>query len=212
MRSKFDEQLEVLHKALIEMGALCEDAIARTTSALSAADTEMAAKIPELTERIESKERDIESMCLKLLLQQQPVATDLRTVSSALKMVTDMERIGVNSGDIAEIICVGNVEAQDNTEHIQGMAKATGKMVTGSIDAFVKKDADIANAVIAYDDVVDELFDEVKNDLTSQFGNPDYNGEKVIDLLMIAKYFERMADHATEIAKWVLFSITGIKE
>ena len=200
MRSKFDEQLELLHKELIEMGALCENAIA------------MAAKVPELSTEIDRKERDIETMCMKLLLQQQPVAKDLRTISSALKMVTDMERIGDKSGDIVEIVTMANISPSDNTEHIQDMARATIKMVTDSIDAFVKKDIEIANAVITYDDVVDGLFDEVKTDLIEKFGNPESNGEKVLDLLMIAKYFERMGDHAVEIAKWVLFSITGRKE
>lgn len=212
MRSKFDEQLELLHKELIEMGALCENAIAMAAKALSEGNTKMAAKVPELSTEIDRKERDIETMCMKLLLQQQPVAKDLRTISSALKMVTDMERIGDNSGDIAEIVTMANISPSDNTEHIQDMARATIKMVTDSIDAFVKKDIEIANAVITYDDVVDGLFDEVKTDLIEKFGNPESNGEKVLDLLMIAKYFERMGDHAVEIAKWVLFSITGRKE
>lgn len=211
MRSKFDEQLELLHKELIEMGALCENAIAMAAKALSEGKTKMAAKVPELSTEIDRKERDIETMCMKLLLQQ-PVAKDLRTISSALKMVTDMERIGDNSGDIAEIVTMANISPSDNTEHIQDMARATIKMVTDSIDAFVKKDIEIANAVITYDDVVDGLFDEVKTDLIEKFGNPESNGEKVLDLLMIAKYFERMGDHAVEIAKWVLFSITGRKE
>lgn len=212
MRSKFDEQLELLHKELINMGALCENAIAKAAKALSEGDIKIADKVPELSAEINRKERDIETMCMKLLLQQQPVAKDLRMISSALKMVTDMERIGVNSGDIAEIVTMTNISASDNTEHIQNMAIATIKMVTDSIDAFVKKDIDLANAVIAYDDVVDGFFDEIKTDLIKQFGKPDSNGEKVLDLLMIAKYFERIGDHAVEIAKWVLFSITGKKE
>lgn len=212
MRSKFDEQLERLHKELIEMGALCENAIAMAAKALSEGNTKMAAKVPELSVDIDRKERDIETMCMKLLLQQQPVARDLRAISSALKMVTDMERIGDNSSDIAEIVTMANITASDNTEHIQDMAGATIKMVTDSIDAFVKKDITLANAVIAYDDVVDSFFDEVKTDLMKQFGTSESNGEKVLDLLMIAKYFERMGDHAAEIAKWVLFSITGRKE
>lgn len=212
MRLKFDEQLELLHKELIEMGALCENAIAMAAKALSDGNTKMAAEVPELSVQIDRKERDIETMCMKLLLQQQPVAKDLRMISSALKMVTDMERIGDNSGDIAEIVTMANVTASDNTAHIQDMARATIKMVTDSIDAFVKKDIDLANAVIEYDDVVDGLFDKIKTDLIKKFGDTEANGEKVLDLLMIAKYFERMGDHATEIAKWVLFSITGNKE
>lgn len=212
MRPRFDEQLDLLHKELIEMGALCENAIAVTAKALSNGDTKLAETVPELSAEIDRKEREIETMCMKLLLQQQPVAKDLRIISSALKMVTDMERIGVNSGDIAEIVTMANITASDNTEHIQDMARAMIKMVTDSIDAFVKKDTDLANAVIAYDDVVDGLFDKVKAELIEKLGDPKSNGEKALDLLMIAKYFERMSDHATEIAKWVLFSITGNKE
>lgn len=151
-------------------------------------------------------------MCMKLLLQQQPVAKDLRIISSALKMVTDMERIGDNSGDIAEIVTMANISAVDNTLPIQDMAKATIKMVTDSIDAFVKRDMNLARAVVAYDDVVDSYFDDIKTNLIAQFEKPRVDGEKVLDLLMIAKYFERMGDHAAEIAKWVLFSITGNKE
>lgn len=212
MRSEFDGQLQSLHKELIEMGALCEKAIAMAAKALSEGNIKTADKVPELSAEIDRKERDIEAMCMKLLLQQQPVAKDLRMISSALKMVTDMERIGDNSGDIAEIVTMANITASDNTEHIQNMARATIKMVTDSIDAFVKRDIDLANAVISYDDVVDGFFDEIKTDLIRQFGSPKSNGEKVLDLLMIAKYFERMGDHAAEIAKWVLFSITGNKE
>lgn len=212
MRSKFDEQLELLNQELIQMGALCERAIAIVSKALAEGSAKMAAKVPELSADIDRKERDIEALCMKLLLQQQPVARDLRTISSALKMVTDMERIGVNSGDIAEIVTMANIAASDNTEHIQDMASATIKMVTDSIDAFVKKDISLANAVIAYDDVVDGLFNDVKADLIGQFGDPESNGEKVLDLLMIAKYFERMGDHAVEIAKWVIFSMTGHKQ
>lgn len=212
MRSKFDEQLELLHKELIQIGALCENAIAMATKSLVDGDTKIAGKVPELSVEIDQKERDIEALCMKLLLQQQPVAKDLRVISSALKMVTDMERIGDNSGDIAEIVTMANILPSDNTENIQNMARATIKMVTDSIDAFVKRDIELARAVIAYDDVVDGYFDEIKTDLIKWLETPEENGEKILDLLMIAKYFERMGDHAAEIAKWVLFSITGNKE
>lgn len=212
MRSKFDEQLELLNKELILMGALCEDAIAMAAKSLAEGDTELAGQVPELSAEIDRKERDIEAMCMKLLLQQQPVASDLRIISSALKMVTDMERIGDNSGDIAEIVTMANIMATDNTQHIQDMARATIKMVTDSIDAFVKKDIQLAKSVVEYDDVVDGFFDEIKTDLIQQFGQPGTDGEKVLDLLMIAKYFERMGDHAAEIAKWVMFCITGKKD
>lgn len=212
MRSKFDEQLEQLHKELIQMGALCENAIAMAAKALAEGNAKIAGKVPELSEEIDQKERDIEAMCMKLLLQQQPVAKDLRVISSALKMVTDMERIGDNSGDIAEIVTMANISAADNTLSIQDMARATIKMVTDSIDAFVKQDVKLATSVIAYDDVVDRYFDEIKTNLIAKFGDSESDGETILDLLMIAKYFERMGDHAAEIAKWVLFSITGNKK
>lgn len=212
MRSKFDEQLELLNKEMIGMGSLCESAIAKATKALAEGNTQIAGQVSEMSIEIDQKERNIEAMCMKLLLQQQPVAKDLRVVSSALKMVTDMERIGDNSGDIAEIVTMANISASDDTLPIQDMARATIKMVTDSIDAFVKKDIGLAKSVISYDDVVDGYFNEIKTNLIEQFGNPEADGEKILDLLMIAKYFERMGDHAAEIAKWVLYSITGNKE
>ncbi len=212
MRSKFDEQLELLHRELVRMGALCESAIAMAAKALAEGNAQIAGQVPELSAEINQKERDIEAMCIKLLLQQQPVAKDLRVVSSALKMVTDMERIGDNSGDIADIVTMANISASDNTLPIQDMARATIKMVTDSINAFVRRDVQLARAVISYDDVVDGYFDDIKTNLIAQFGDPEANGEKVLDLLMIAKYFERMGDHASEIARWVLFSITGSRE
>lgn len=212
MRSKFDEQLGLLNKEMIGMGSLCESAIAMATKALAEGNTQIAVQVSEMSIEIDQKERNIEAMCMKLLLQQQPVAKDLRVISSALKMVTDMERIGDNSGDIAEIVTMANISASDNTLPIQDMARAAIKMVTDSIDAFVKKDVGLAKSVISYDDVVDGYFDEIKTDLIAQFGNPKTDGEKILDLLMIAKYFERMGDHATEIAKWVIYSITGNKE
>lgn len=212
MRLKFDEQLEQLHKDLITMGALCENAIAMAAKALAEGNSKLAEQVPDLSAEIDQKEREIEAMCMKLLLQQQPVAKDLRVISSALKMVTDMERIGDNSGDIAEIVTMANISSTDNMFHMQHMARATIKMVTDSINAFVKRDIELAKAVIKYDDVVDGYFNDIKLTLIRQFKNPEANGEKVLDLLMVAKYFERMGDHAAEIAKWVLFSITGEKE
>ncbi len=212
MRSQFDEQLELLHKELITMGALCENAIALSAKALAEGNLKVAAQVPELSAEIDQKERAIEAMCMRLLLQQQPVAKDLRTISSALKMVTDMERIGDNSGDIAEIISMANIKASHDTLNIHDMAVATMKMVTESIDAFVKCDTQLAKAVIDYDDVVDGHFDRVKKLLIERLGQPDTDGEYALDLLMIAKYFERIGDHAVQIAKWVLFSITGNKE
>lgn len=209
MRSKFDEQLMSLNRELITMGSLCETAIATSAKALLQGDIPMAGKVPEIADQIEQKERDIEGMCLKLLLQQQPVARDLRVVSSALKMITDMERIGHQSADIAEIVTMANISASDETLNIHDMAVATIKMVTDSIDAFVRKDIKIAKAVVDYDDVVDGYFDEVKATLIRKFSQPEADGEYALDLLMIAKYFERIGDHAVNVAKWVQFSITG---
>lgn len=215
MRSKFDEQLEQLHKGLITMGALCENAIAMSAKALTSGDVPLAEKVPEIVTEIDRKEREIEAMCMRLLLQQQPVAADLRVISSALKMVTDMERIGDNSGDIAEIITMENVSADISNSgdalNIKAMAAAVIKMVTDSIDAFVKRDIALAKQVIDYDDVVDGHFNEVKKLLIELLGNSEADGEYALDLLMIAKYFERIGDHAVNIAQWVLFSITGNK-
>lgn len=212
MRSKFDEQLDLLNKELITMGAFCENAIETSAKALTEGKPELTDTVFHLLAQIEEKEREIESRCLKLLLQQQPVAKDLRIVSSALKMVTDMARIGDQSADIAEIITLANIRSTDNTQVIYDMSVAVIKMVTESIDAFVKKDMKMAKAVIDYDDVVDSFFDKVKQMLIDLFSEPETDGEYAIDLLMIAKYFERIGDHAVNIAKWVLFSITGNKE
>ncbi len=211
MRSKFDEQLAELNEELIRMGALCENVIAMSAKALLDGDMELANKAAEYDSEIDQKERDIETLCMKLILQQQPVARDLRTISAALKMITDMERIGDQSADIAEIVTMAHITASDETLHIGEMARAVIKMVTESIDAFVKRDVALAHSVIAYDDVVDGLFDAVKRALTERFqagGEMEY----ALDLLMIAKYFERIGDHATNIAEWVLYSVTGNKE
>ncbi len=212
MRSKFDEQLALLHREMITMGALCEKAIAMSVKALTEGNRNLAAEVPALSAEIDGKEREIEGMCFKLLLQQQPVAKDLRVVSSALKMVTDLERIGDNSGDIAEIVQLGHISAAHSTESIEEMARATVKMVTDSIDAFVKQDGDLAKAVVAYDDVVDGHFNRIKSAITQQLKSGNTDGEAMVDLLMIAKYFERMGDHAVQIARWVQYSINGSKE
>ncbi|MGI6152151.1 MAG: phosphate signaling complex protein PhoU [Christensenellales bacterium] len=209
MRSRFDAQLELLKTQMIQMGALCEAAIANAANALMTGDQELAKKAIESDEDIDQKEREIESLCLKLLLKQQPVARDLRQISSALKMITDMERIGDQAADISEITLLANINAANNTNHIADMANATMKMVTDSIDAYVRQDLELAQAVIAYDDVVDNLFNKVKDDLIRLISEDAKNGEHAIDLIMIAKYFERIGDHATNIAEWVEFSITG---
>ena len=201
MRSKFDEQLDLLNKELITMGAFCENAIELSANALTEGKPELADTVFHLSAQINEKEREIENRCLKLLLQQQPVAKDLRIVSSALKMVTDMARIGDQSADIAEIITLANIHSTDNTQVIHDMSVAVIKMVTDSIDAFVKKDMQMAKAVIDYDDVVDSFFDKVKKMLIDLFSKPETDGEYAIDLLMIAKYFERIGDHAVNIAR-----------
>ena len=212
MRLEFDEQLTLLHREMIAMGALCEQAIAQSSRALLDSDSGPLAEVARLAEQIEHKEREIEAHCLKLLMRQQPVAGDLRTISSVLKMVTDMERIGHQSADMAEIIGLANIaELGACRQPIAGMAAAACKIVTESIDAFVHKDIELAKAVIEYDDVVDAYFDQVKGLLIELFSRPETNGEQTIDLLMIAKYFERIADHAVNIAQWVLFACTGRK-
>ena len=212
MRSKFDEQLALLHREMITMGALCEKAIAMSVKALTEGNRNLAAEVPALSAEIDGKEREIEGMCFKLLLQQQPVAKDLRVVSSALKMVTDLERIGDNSGDIAEIVQMGHISSAHNTESIEEMARATVKMVTDSIDAFVKQDDGLAKSVVEYDDIVDGHFNRIKAAITKRLKSGNTDGEAMLDLLMIAKYFERMGDHAVQIARWVQYAVTGRKE
>ena len=210
MRSRFDEQLALLNRELIEMGALCEEVIALASRALTEGDRELAAKVAPLDEEIDQKERAIESLCLKLLLQQQPVARDLRQISAALKMITDMERIGDQADDISEIIIYLDGRTAEHDDLLRSMARATIKMVTESVDAYVKHDTILAEKVIADDDTVDDYFEQVKRALIGKIAaNPD-DGEYALDLLMIAKYFERIGDHAVNIAEWVIFSITGV--
>ena len=209
MRSRFDEQLYELNRELIEMGAMCEEAIASAAKALSTGNMELAAKVRANGAAIDQMERDIEGRCMKLLLHQQPVARDLRQISAALKMITDMERIGDQAEDIAEIITFLNGRTMNGIEHIEDMARETIKMVTESVDAFVKKDVALAEQVIAHDDVVDTLFSEVKCAIIKLIAETPVDGEFALDLLMISKYFERIGDHATNIAEWVIYSITG---
>ena len=210
MRSRFDEQLELLNAEMIRMGAMCEEVIALAASALVKGDTETASQITPLDKEIDQTERDIENLCMKLLLQQQPVARDLRQISAALKMITDMERIGDQAEDIAEIITFLNGRTAEEHSQIREMAKAASKMVTDSVDAYVKHDTELAEQVIAYDDVVDKFFDSVKTNLIGMVSKNPTDGEYALDLLMIAKYFERIGDHATNIAEWVLYSVTGV--
>ena len=209
MRNQFDRELARLSSELMEMGALIEDAITNAVGALAPDGTASAKRAMELEEQIDETERDIERRCLRLLLQQQPVARDLRTISTALKMITDMERIGDQARDISEIALTLPRGGALEPEHIPRMAEATIHMVKGAIDAFIARDEARANEVIAYDDVVDELFSRVRDDIASLLRRERESGETAIDFLMIAKYFERIGDHAVNIAEWVVFSITG---
>ena len=207
MRSRFDEQLAQLERELIEMGALCEESIALAAKSLG--DGRLARQVAPLDTEIDRKERDIESLCLKLLLQQQPVARDLRQISAALKMITDMERIGDQAEDISEIVTFLRGRTAEHDDILCQMARATISMVTESVDAYVKHDTIKAEAVLAADDTVDAYFCQVKQALISRIAADPGDGEYALDLLMIAKYFERIGDHATNIAEWVIFSITG---
>lgn len=211
MRSRFDEQLTQLNNEMLSMGALIEHAIESASDALVQQNIEQARRAIAFDHEIDEKEREIEGMCLKLLLQQQPVARDLRTISAALKMITDMERIGDQAADISEIvIMLGETPLLNSIEHLPQMAAATIRMVTASVDAFVKRDLALARKVIDMDDIVDDLFDVVKNELIDSIRTNCGSGEQAMDLLMIAKYFERIGDHAQNIAEWVEYSITGI--
>ena len=209
MRNRFDEQLFELNREIIEMGAMCEEAIASTVKALTTGDTELADRVKVNGGAIDQMERDIEGRCMKLLLHQQPVAKDLRLISAALKMITDMERIGDQAEDIAEIVTFLNGHTMEGMELIENMARETIEMVTASVDAFVKKDVELAQKVINKDDIVDDYFSRVKCDIITMIAENPVDGEFALDLLMIAKYFERIGDHATNIAEWVIYSITG---
>ena len=210
MRNRFDRQLVQLNNELIEMGGMIEKAISDTVKALVNQDIELASNVIEYDEEIDHQEREIEQLCLKLLLQQQPVAKDLRLISAALKMITDMERIGDHATDISEITIELSKESSiKKLDHIQQMAKETMVMLVHSGAAFVNKDMDKARTVIVHDDVVDDLFNKVKAELIAMIHEDVNAGEQASDLLMAAKYFERIGDHATNISEWVIFSITG---
>jgi len=210
MRNKFDEQLLQLNHNLTRMGAMCEESIALAAKSLLQGEEALGKKAVALDLEIDQMEKDIENLCLKLLLQQQPVARDLRLISAALKMITDMERIGDQASDIAEIIPYLNGRSGEECALLGQMAEAAIKMVVDSVDAFVKRDLNLAQSVIQYDDVVDEFFDRVKQNLIRMISRSHADGEYALDLLMIAKYFERIGDHATNIAEWVVFSVTGV--
>lgn len=209
MRNRFDEQLSQLHTELIAMGDLCKAAISAGVGYLLGREANPFDEVNELEKQIDQKEREIEALCMKLLLHQQPVAGDLRTVSSALKMISDMERIGDQAADIAEIVTdVEEGELKGKT-HIARMARATMNMVTDSVESFVKRDLQLARNVLLEDDAVDALFDKVKQEWIEAVKGYHSNPEALVDLLMVAKYLERIGDHAENIAEWVIYSITG---
>ena len=210
MRNRFDQQLERLHVELIQMGALCEDAISAAAEALLKADASLADAAEEAERELDRQERAVEDLCLKLLLQQQPVARDLRQISAALKMISDLERIGDQAADIAELVSYVRVPDGSGVLHIADMTRAVIGMVTDSVDSFVKRDLDLARAVCAADDQVDALFDQVKRELIDMIAADAAWGQQGLDLLMVAKYLERIGDHATNVAEWVEYSITGI--
>lgn len=210
MRNKFDQQLEKLHVELIKMGALCEDAISGTVSALEKNSEEVIQNVFHLETEIDQKERDIEALCMKLLLQQQPVASDLRVVSAAMKMISDMERIGDQAADIAEITRYVQLTALREIAPVDKMAKAAVRMVTNAIDSFIKRDLTLAGRVIGSDDIIDNLFLSIRKYLIEYIAKHPESSENCLDMLMIAKYFERIGDHAANIAEWVEFSITGV--
>lgn len=212
MRTRFDQQLAELHTGLITMGALCEDAIASVAKALIEGDTERLPAVFDAAERLKEMERDVEAQCLGLLLRQQPVARDLREISSALKMIYDLSRIGDQAADVAELLPYVGSHPLPPSLPMGEMARAVIRMVTDSVDAFVKKDADAARAVIVFDDTVDALFSGVKEELTSLIREGGEDAEWCLDLLMTAKYFERIGDHAVNVAGWVIFSVTGRHE
>lgn len=210
MRNRLDQQLSQLYHNLIRMGAMCEEAIALAAQYLFEGDAAIGERVLHLDAEIDQMEKEIESFCLRLLLQQQPVARDLRQISAALKMITDMERIGDQASDIVEIIPYLGGKTGDAGNSIRKMADAAIKMVVESVDAYVKGDLNLAYDVIQCDEIVDECFVRAKKNLTQMIAENRTDGEFALDLLMIAKYFERIGDHATNIAEWVEFSVTGV--
>ncbi len=208
MRDRFNEQLEQLNVELIKMGALCEEAISAAAKALLENDAKLRETAYAVEREIDQSERDIENLCMKMLLQQQPVARDLRAISAALKMISDMERIGDQAADIAEITKDIGENSVTGRIPLAEMARGAIGMVTDSVESFVRKDLELAKQVISKDDEIDALFDEIKHELIELIGKGD-SGEVCIDLMMIAKYFERIGDHAVNVAEWVEFSMTG---
>ena len=212
MRDFFQEHLNELNRELTRMGAACEEIIALASDALTDWDEALVKKVNIIGTQIDESERTIESICLKLLLRQQPVARDLRQISAAMKMITDMERIGDQAEDIVEIVPYMTAHPDEKFPKIREMARAAQAMVTEAVDAYVKQDLDMARKVMAHDDVVDNYFSQIKSGIIDIIAAEPAHGEYALDLLMIAKYFERIGDHCTNIAEWVEFSVTGIHE
>lgn len=210
MRDYFQEQLNYLNQELIRMGAACEEIIALASQALTNYSEDLAKHVRVVGTQIDESEHTIENICLKLLLRQQPVAHDLRQISATMKMITDMERIGDQAEDIVEIVPYMTAHPDEKFPKIREMANATQAMVTEAVDAYVKRDLDMARKVMAHDDVVDNYFTQVKNGIIGIIAAEPANGEYALDLLMIAKYFERIGDHCTNIAEWVEYDLTGV--
>lgn len=209
MRDYFEEQLNKLNRELTHMGAACEEIIAMASHALTGLDDELVKRVAKVGAQIDESERTIETICMKLLLRQQPVARDLRAISAAMKMITDMERIGDQAEDIVDLVPHMNLRADEKYPKIREMAQAAMRIVTESVDAYVKQDLELAHAVMKHDDIVDDYFNQVKNGIIRIIAENPSEGEYALDLLMIAKYFERIGDHCTNIAEWVVFSVTG---
>ena len=210
MRDFFQEQLKELNRELVKMGADCEDIIALASDSLTGWNEKLAKNVSTIGARIDEGYHTVENICLKLLLRQQPVAKDLRVISAALKMITDMERIGDQAEDIVEIVPFMNAHPDEKFPRIREMAKAAQTMVTEAVDAYVKQDLELARKVMAYDDVVDNYFTQIKSGIIDIIAAEPAHGGYALDLLMIAKYFERIGDHCTNIAEWVEFSVTGV--
>ena len=210
MRDFFQEQLEELNRELVKMGADCEEIIALASDSLTGWSLELAKNVSVIGARIDEGYRTVENICLKLLLRQQPVARDLRVISAAMKMITDLERIGDQAEDIVDLIPKMEHRADEKYPKIREMAKAAQQMVTEAVDAYVRQDLQLAHAVMQHDDIVDEYFSQVKKGIIGIIAENPGDGEYALDLLMIAKYFERIGDHCTNIAEWVEFSVTGV--
>ena len=212
MRDFFQEQLKELNRELVLMGADCEDIIALASDSLTGWNEKLAKNVSTIGARIDEGYHTVENICLKLLLRQQPVARDLRVISAAMKIITDMERIGDQAEDIVEIVPFMNAHPDEKFPRIREMAKAAQAMVTEAVDAYVKQDLELARKVMADDDVVDKYFTQIKSGIIDIIAAEPAHGEYALDLLMIAKYFERIGDHCTNIAEWVEFSVTGIHQ